>query len=724
MSRTSSAGESWADSLAVAALKMLEAERQRWFLWAPVLVAIGSAAYISLAFEPSGGAVLVAACSAATVVWLARRRRIVIFCIAGACVVAGFSLGKLRTELIGGPIIESRSAIVDVAGWIVSAAPAGNGQRVVVRVERLADWPAAEVPYHVRLNIYGAGRRLRAGETIAVRTRLSPVPGPVRPGGFDFARRAWFDDIGGSGLVFGTVEAAEDLDEVPWDIRLRALADMVRAKIVERVESALPERQGAFITAVTTGQRSSLDDATVESLRHSGLAHLLAISGLHMALVAGTCFALVRALLALVPTLALNYPIKKWAAATAIVLAVVYLVLSGASVSTQRAFIMVTIMFGAVLLDRPAISIRNVAIAALLILVIRPESAVDVSFQMSFITVAALISYYEWRLDVREHNERRAPPTGTWGGLRRRLMFYFSGVVMTTVIAGFATGPVSAYHFNTVATYGVLANVVAVPLMGMVVMPFALFAVLAIPFGLDHFFFYVSGWAVSHILSVAEAVSGLSGSVQVVGAVPLTAALSIVAGIMWLCLWKRKWRLLGSAFIAGGLVLGSFKDHPLVLVDREAKVIAVRNQDGELVLSNSRAGRFVSERWLRADGDGASVRDAAQRAGFTCDDRACVFAAEGDVSVALLTSPEGLWDECRRADVIVAMFPIGAGCSNPQLVIDWWDVYDHGAHAVYAVSGGLELRRANDLRGVRPWVPPEWQPAAVEPEPVTGTSNE
>ncbi len=682
---------------------ILQAERPQWFLWMPVLIATGVAVYFSLAKEPAlvvAGAVLAGATVLAVVSVQSKWSAVGLGAI---CVAAGFALATLRTQHVAAPVIEKRANYVLISGWVETASLISGAQKIVLRVHGVDDWGADRLPYRVRLSVFGADNPIRAGDAVSMRARLLPLPGPVRPGGFDFARRNWFLRIGGTGQAFGAPEPAE-LGEPPLGIVLRRHIQSWRVAIMERLDKAMSGEAAGFAIAVTTGERGRLPGAVVDSLRASGLAHLLAISGLHMALVATSLFAMVRAFLALFPALALAYPIKKWAAVVALLGACIYLALSGASISTQRAFIMLAIMFGAILLDRPAISIRNVAIAALIILAMRPESALDVSFQMSFLTVTVLVSFYE------NQRDRWADMTGSGyastprqRALRRGLL-YCAGVITTTMLATVATAPIAAFQFNQIAVYGVLGNLVAVPLMSLVIMPLALASLLLMPFGAEGMVTWALDGSIGWLQDWAALVSQLPGARGYVGSVSEWASLTVVAGLLWLCLWRTRWRVLGFALLICGLGLTALRDRPDVLIDRLAKVVAVRGPEGTLALTSTRAGRYVSERWLLADGDGASLRDAAARDHMKCDGAACSAVMAGGGRVAVVFDAEALWDECRIADIVVSRIPVGSGCRRPRAVIDWWDVYSSGAHAVYSVEDRLTIRRADEERGDRPWV--------------------
>ena len=370
------------------------------------------------------------------------------------------------------PVLQAETGPVDVYGHVELVEPrAAKGQRLTIRVT------AMEKQRGARLAGAGAHRAreensaLKPGDAVRVKARLSPPPGPALPGDYDFARAAWFQGLGAVGFAVAAAEIDANIGEPPLSLRLGAAVARVRQAIGRRVLEALPGETGAIANALITGERGGISETTNQAFRDSGLFHILSISGLHMVIMAGAVFLSIRLLLAAIPAIALRYPTKKWAAAGAMAGALGYLLISGAAFATVRSYIMISIMFIAVLLDRPALALRNVALAALLILLSWPESLLDAGFQMSFAAVVCLVSVYEWlraRDEAREGWMRR-------GAIARTLLF-FGGIVTSTLVAGLAVAPFGIYHFHNTQQFAILANLAAIPICNLVVMPAALVA--------------------------------------------------------------------------------------------------------------------------------------------------------------------------------------------------------------------------------------------------------
>lgn len=678
-------------------------QQERWVLWLPVLFGAGAATYFALRFEPSWTPVLLVPIVAALAAWTFRSRPVALL-VTLSCLVfsLGFAAAKLRTLAVGAPMLTDVSRAYDVKGWIEESEPRNAGEtRLTIRVLSLGA-ETGPTPWRVRLTVRGKGPvGFGVGEAVVTRAILRAPPGPVMPGGYDFARAAYFERIGGSGFTVAPLTRLENAPARPLSITLLMPIENLRAGIGRRILGVVPGETGDIANALITGNRAGISEETTEALRNSGLYHVISISGLHMVIMAGALFWLVRALLALLPTLAVQYPIKKIAAVAALAGALFYLLLSGGSLPTQRAWIMITIAFIAVLLDRPAISLRTVALSALGILLVSPESIVDVSFQMSFAAVVALVAFYEWR------RERRGPETAPRHGRVARafrvITLLIFGAALTTLVAGTAVTPFSVYHFQNAQHYAVVANVLASPIITVLIMPAALVSLLLMPLGLEVLPLHAMALGIDWMLAIARMVASWSGAVSVVPRIP-TAALALIAiGGLWLCLWRERVRLAGIAVMIVGLALAPTTRHPDIFVDREGRIVAVRGGDGLLAPSPVRRSNYTVGKWLASDGDARGPEKAVSDGPQVqrCDERACV-AQVGGKRISLIRHAAALDDDCRVADVVVAPFSLSR-CGAP-IVIDARALRSKGAHALYLEGGYFRIETVAGVRGVRPWV--------------------
>lgn len=689
-----------------AAVRRLEAEQDRWFLWLPIAFGAGIAVYIQAGIEPSLLAVSGLA-AGAVVLRLAAGGGIAGFLVTTTllAVALGVFAGRVRTEVVRAPVLDRQIGPVEVRGWVELVEPRpGRGQRITiwpVAIERL---PAAELPVKVRVRTRDAVAGLKPGDSVRLRAILGPPAGPSFPGDFDFARLAYFQQLGGIGIATGRVATIDPEGMMPLWLRWRAGVETWRQGIGARITAALPGETGAIANALITGERGAISETTNQAYRDSGLFHILSISGLHMVIMAGAVFFVVRLVLAVVPAVALRHPIKKWAAVAAIAGAFAYLIISGSAFATVRSAIMITIIFGAVILDRPALALRNVALAALIILVLYPESLFDAGFQMSFAAVTALVSAYE---ALRRWREGRDGGAGRDGPIARFVAFV-GEILLTTVIAGLAVAPFGIYHFHNTQLLAFIANIIAIPVCNLVVMPAALATLLAMPLGLEAWPLWVMGLGIDAMTGAAQIVARLPGSVVRVAAIPTIAFAAMIAGGLWLLLWSTSWRLLGLLPILAGLVASPALPRPDVLVSRDARTVAVRTGGGTLSAIGDRAGTFDLGRWLEADADARRPGDATAGQGFACDPFGCVAMVQ-DRRISVARSPAALRDDCAVADVVIASFPLSRGCPAgagraAPIVIDAEATRVRGAHALYLSAGApARIETAGDLSAGRPW---------------------
>jgi len=703
--RSAPAGTVTARLLAVIA-RLLETEQERWFLWLPVLFGAGIAVYFALPIEPLTLVALMPAV-AALALHLAGPRTGLGGLVTAAllAITLGLAAAKLRTELVRAPVVQGQAQSrmqglarsLDVYGHVELVEPrAGKGQRVTIRVVALEKHEAQAWPLRVRIVTRAENPALKPGDGVRLRATLNPPPGPSLPGDYDFARAAWFLGLGAVGSADGAAEVDADAPPPPLALRLAAAVARVRQSIGARILAALPGETGAIANALITGERGGISEATNQAFRDSGLFHILSISGLHMVVMAGAVFLCIRLALAAIPAIALRYPIKKWAAAGAMLGAFGYLMISGAAFATVRSYIMISIMFLAVLLDRPAIALRNVALAALAILILWPESLLDAGFQMSFAAVVALVSTYEW---LRLRNVGGG--VGQRGWLARGLLF-LGGILTTTLVASLAVAPFGIYHFHNTQAFAMLANLLAIPICNLVVMPAALAALVAMAVGLEAGPLWLMGLGIDAMMWCAHIVSGLPGAVGRVSAIPTPAFALIVVGGLWGALWGARWRLLGVLPITLGLMLAPMGQRPDILIGRGAALVAVRGPDGRLSALAGRGSSYELARWLEHDGDGRPPAEAAKASAFHCDRQGCMAYVKG-LRVAVARSGAALRDDCAMAAILILPFRKPARCRPSGTVIDIDELFRRGAHALTVEAGIVRIATVAGMRGERPW---------------------
>jgi len=683
------------------AARALEAEAERWFLWLPVVFAAGILTYFALSTEPDPRVALALVLGALGLLLTVRHAPLGL-ALGGACLAfaAGFATAKLRTEMVRAPVLAKELRYVPVAGFVEEfERRADSRDRITLRIISLGNLSADARPYRVRFSTAAKDLALRTGDAVSLRATLRPPPEPVEPGGFDFGRKAWFARLGAAGYATSGIAPLANPPPTPFDLRIWTVIDALRAHVSDRVRMALPGETGAIAVALITGERGGIPQDVTDAMRDSGLAHVLAISGLHMVIMAGTVFWLVRSLLALIPSLALRLAIKKWAAAVALLAAAFYLVLSGAAVPTVRAWIMMSIFLIAVMLDRPALTMRNVALAALAILIVEPESLFDPSFEMSFAAVIGLVALYEWLSRRARATLRDVSPV--WRSVRFGWAFVF-GVAVTTVVAGTAVAPFAVYHFHRMSHFGLVANMIAAPLVSLLIMPMALLALIAMPFGLEAWPLYAMGFGIELMVGAAHWVASWPNAVSILPSMSGTALVLIVLGGLWLCLWQTRMRALGLVIAAAGLALAPVGNRPDVLIERDGTTAALRSKGGNLVFPPATAATYSVENWLMADGDDRDAETVSEDRAFNCDPLGCIGKVKGK-TVALIRHPGALEEDCRTADIVIAPFTIGKGCRAARVIVDRRMLKAKGAHALYIEGLSIRTETVAGARGARPW---------------------
>lgn len=672
--------------LAMGASLEREMEAARGLPWLAVAFAGGALLYFSLPSEPSAPALALVALALAAAAWRVRAGRAPLFrlLLVATMIAGGAALTKLRTDLVATPMIE-RSVTATVTGFVEAVEARRGGARLTVRVVSIEGARLARQPE--RVTVVLRGKAPEVGEGIAVLARLRPPSGPAMPGGYDFARKAYYAGIGATGFAYGKPKLVE-LGPPPLAIRLAIPLESLREAIRARILAALPGDTGRIATALVIGDAGGISAKAEDDLRQSGLAHVLSVSGLHMVLVAGASFWAIRALLALFPGLALRHPIKKWAAVGALGLTFFYLLISGLDVAAQRSFAMTAVVFTAILLDRRAISMRNVALAAFAVLLLAPESVLDAGFQMSFAATIALVAGFEL-LARRRRRARLGGETSLVGTLLRWTLALVGGLTLTSLLGGLGTTPFALYHFQRMAPLSIVANVLAMPLIDFLVMPMALVGVLLMPLGLDQPMLALMGVGIDGMLAVADVVSRWSEGTGGMAMPPAAALLIFLVGFLWASLWGERWRWIGVVPMVAGIGLALFPARPDLIIAADGRSAAIRGADGHYAILAPKVPSFEAGIWLRADGDARGVKDKTLTAGVRCDSLGCIGRLADGRLVALSLDRGAFAEDCRRAALVVTPLHAPAACRTVTAVVDREMLRRDGALALTLKERGI-----------------------------------
>lgn len=679
-------------------LNALLEERDRWLLWLPVPLALGIAFYFSLPVEPPllAGPVALAMLVA---IWAPFHANKVFmhFWIVALLIVMGFTAGCLRTWYVSAPVLEKKAYGVTVEGRVVEAVALEKGWRVVLDKIRLAEGEIKQksLPERVRVKLKNNDTaRLRAGDTLKVRAALMPLSPPVLPGAFDFQRHAFFKRLGATGYALGDAEITAKAES-------GFLFENMRRYIREHIEAKVKDKEhAALITAFMVGEDDGISEKTWEVTRLSGIAHLIAISGSHFLLIGGFVFFIVRALLAAFPYIALRWPIKKIAAGAAIAIAVFYMLLIGAPVPAQRAVLSVCIIMGAIMADRDPFTLRIVAFSALVILLFEPESLPGASFQLSFAAVVGLVAVYESTQNWWSQQLHEAP----W---YRRYALYLLGCFISTLVAGIATAPFSLFHFSSMSlTGGMIANIIAVPISSFITFPAGLIACVLMPLGLEQWPLYVTEQSLALIMNVAETVAAWPHASQHADAWPASLLALFAIGGLWLAIWQGRMRYAGLLPIIAACILIPMTPRPDILISNRVDLFAVRAPDGVLWVSSKTKEKFIRNEWKEREG-GQGVDfwpEEGQGRVVSCSAEGCRFEAKGQ-RVLFVMDKGGLPESCGGSSLILSMEPFkdAEDCRRQTMLLDRWDIWRKGAHAIYLSPERVRIETVQGDRGKRPW---------------------
>lgn len=672
---------------------IIEAQRPAFGLWVPVLFGLGVAAYFALPAEPSGSALValgVAVLLVGAAVWPAGallRVALVALLLPGL----GFGVAAIRARAAAAPVL-AWPVVATVSGRVIGLdRSASDRPRVLLDGVAIYGMDPGRVPARVRVSVDPATPEslLQPGLRLMMQARLTPPPAPSEPRAFDYRRQAWFERLGAIGYARTPVVEAEGSDRGS----MSQLAFRARMAASRHIQRLVPTQGGAFAAAILTGDRSGIDRSVEDALRVSSLYHIVSISGLHMSLLAAAVFGLIRYGLALVPWVALRWPLKKIAAVVALGAGLAYLVISGLDVPAQRSYVMTATVLVAVLIDRPALTMRAVALAGLVVLAFAPESLVQPGFQMSFAATIALIAAFEglrgqpwWQAVQTARGWRFAKPV--------------IGLAMTSAVAGLATAPISAFHFNTMTQYGLVANLLAVPAMGLVVMPASVIGVLAAPFGLDWLPFWLAGLGMDYVIAVARLVAGWGGAVTGVrSGPPASLALLLLGGLVFV-LWIGRGRWAGLGLAGIGVALWAAHARPDLVIADDGRLFGFRTAAGR-VLSGTGNG-FAAEAWLRDDGDLASPEEAYARGRLPRVKHRIRADVPGVGTVLYVGASQAELGLCETAAVLIA--PNWAEAPSGRcLFVGKERLRRDGALAIRLTPAGLHVEGARSASRGRLW---------------------
>jgi competence protein ComEC len=703
-----------------------EFDRGLAFLLVPVFLATGAMFYFSFPNEPGWIQPLATTLALAVLTFTTRSQPTVhLACGAALLVALGVVAAKAETWRVGGQMLGSEIS-TRLTGRVVSIDDMDSGRvRLTIDVLSTARPKLRYQPARVRLSARAIERGTRPGSVVSGFARLLPPTGPVRPDSYDFSFDSYFAGIGASGF-FLTNPKLQPGVSAPLSSRFWAAVEDARNGIADHIRTSIGGPEGEIAAALIVGVRAGIPDEINEAMRKTGIYHIISISGLHMALVAGTVMALLRGAFAVFPGFSSRRPVKKYAAAAALFAIGAYLLISGIVVAAERSFIMLAVMLTAVLFDRAALTMRNLAISAIAVILMSPHEVVGPSFQMSFAATAALVGAYAGWADRKNNRPRAGPPPqrSLLVHLTRRFLAGMGGVAMTSIIAGGATTLFAMWHFQRVAPLSLFANLAAMPIVSLVVMPFAVFGAALMPFGADFPFLYVMGEGLGAMVAISGWLA-VHSPIDAVGLVSGRSVLFVTIALVIATMATTWLRVFALPFALAGLVTIHQVRTPDVLVSEDARLVALPIGGGELAVSRARPNQFIVDNWRRAldaetvvlpespkGGDARFIADhmlaLPPETPFLCSPELCLARHPSGTFVATAKTARAARSACGYASLIVIDEATAKNpCHDPLVaVITARDLARSGSAAVYfdvASADAPPIVRFAVERDYRPW---------------------
>ena len=694
---------------------LCELDMRRLFLFLPVAMMAGVLLYVKADQEPQWQAPFALACMTALLAWVNRdqRRGVMMGLIVVCAIAVGFLAACLQTLRLSGPVLQTQwvgygSGMIEQIDWGQDNTGAQNAH-LILRVIKMGTLGPQERPIKLKLSLKGRPA-LKAGDIIYAAMRVQPLPGPTYPGGYDFRFDYFFKQVGGVGSIVGEIKQGYGRPPTPWQ-KFWASIDVYRCLITDRIMSVIGGQNGAVAAALITGKRGNINDHSNDVLRSAGIYHVVSISGLHMAIAAGFAFTCARLFFLLIPGLSLRYDTRRWAAWAGMFGAVVYDIFAGSDIATERSMLMTLVLFGAIAFGRRLLSMRNCALAAMLLVCVEPNGVLNPGFQMSFAAVAGLIALYERKPVSRDVQKLTTPTPHAISGTPVNVPFYkhpkfkglFHEVVLTTLVAEAATAPFGLYHFHMVQSYGLIGNAITLPFVSFVVMPAAGIGLLAMPFGLDAPVWGLMGYGIDGMMRCCEWIASWPVATRYMAGFSVTALLVMVLGFVLLCVLISPLRYCAVPVIGMGMLLALNTTQPDFYVSRDGRSIAVRMADDRLKFAGLGLNNFTLSQIARQDGDDRLAQDPTLIASDACEKKSCRMTSASGLKIELV------WDEallplaCMRADVVVTRLALSQSC--PAKVIDAVMLQQQGAVQGFLRQGELVLMADHTALRDRPWAP-------------------
>ncbi len=673
------------------AINCAAAQHGSLLLWMALALMVGIGLHFQLPWQGQRSAALWlfgGVGAAAGLVWASGPNRYLArgTALLAGMVACGLATAAARESRVAAPVlpfarsVTLQAEVLDVAGDKLYLRP-------------IASVPALPALQAVRVLVKGLRVSVKPGDQVQLRARLSPPAGPVSPGGYDFSRVAWFKQIGATGISFGQPMVIGRLAPT----QVSSWFDRRRESAADRFTAQLPGNTGTVAAALVVGERGDISPEVVQELRISGLAHLLSVSGFHLVMVAGGLFWGTRHLLAFSRRVALQLPVKAIAAAVSLLGALSYTLLTGAAYPTQRSMIAIAIATFALAIGRSAISLRLLALVTIVLLAVRPEALLDVSFQLSFTGVAALVAFYETP-QVKAFFAHDAA-----AGRVRRWAKSLVNTMLATLVAEVALAPIAIGQFHQLGIYGLLANAVGVPFTGFVLMPMGFLSLVLQPLGLDTLINPLLGWSLDAFLKLAHWTATLPHAQIRVPEIGADAFILIMAGLLVLIIARHALRASGAMLMGVGIISALLQPRPLVRIAPEGNMVAALSDRGELLFPSLRRGRFARKAWMEENAQ--SVVRTWEEAAAPCVQGVCQFQLAHAHNRLGYFEPNAEPRNCPEVDILIDMRRTRKHWCTAPIYIDKRFLKQSGAIHIHVSQNRLRLVSVHSLQGDHSWAP-------------------
>ena len=652
-------------------------QRQGFSLMMGAFFALGIGVYFALPFEPRLWVVGLSSFISIVLWFLVRRDNVarLVFCyISLFCL--GICVTTIRSHIVSAPVLSEKMYDVQVSGEVSRVENKRDGYRITLKNVAIEGLEQHQIPVHIRLNYKQQTPLIRVGDILTGYAHLVPPVLPAEEGAYDFSRAAWFMQIG----ALGRLTEITRYQVMSNRSKLNIWFEDIRSFISKRVQEVLPPDAAAIVVPLIVGDQGLVSREQYELYRIAGIIHVLSVSGFHLTLLAGFVFFLIRGVFALIPSLGHILNTKKLAAFLSLLLVLFYLFISGLQIPAIRSFIMIAVILLAIMLDRSAISLRTAVLAGVFILAIWPESLLNAGFQFSFIAVFAMLSLYEilmqwFKASPYQHQ------------LWYKAWLILIGSICVSALATISTSLYGAYHFNQFALYSILGNLLTSALFSFAIMPLLLIGVLLMPFGWDGVCLRITGYCLDIITRVCEWIKTLPYADITVPSFDTWGLVIVTIGFLILFFFQGYFRLIGLPIIMVSFMSFLTVSRPDILVSEGGKVAAVRLKDGRLALTDKNANPFVSDVWLKRNGQNPITDDIP-----TVSDKFVVIQGKKIAFSSLY---------CADADLSVLLkYEIG---DCPEPVIKLKDLWDNKTHFIFITDHGIVVQHLLNRIKDRPW---------------------